>query len=67
MVHPILILPDYASGQPVIDMDILSNPHSAFRESSDPLKTNDSRTGFFAMNQRKIEEFLLYMFIVLRQ
>ena len=37
--------------------DILSSLHSALKEFFDPLRTNDSRTDFFAMYRRESEEF----------
>jgi len=37
--------------------DIRSSLHSALKEFFDPLRTNDSRTDFFAMYRRESEEF----------
>jgi len=37
--------------------DIRSSLHSALKEFFDPLRTNDSRTDFFAVYRRESEEF----------
>ena len=56
MVRPISLPSDRSDGQGVVDL-LLSSLHSALKEFFDPLRTNDSRTDFFAMYRRESEEF----------
>ena len=56
MVRPILFPSDRRYSQGVADILIFSL-HSALKEFFDPLRTNDSRTDFFAMYRRESDEF----------
>ena len=56
MARPALFPFDHSDSQCVADVPV-SSLHSALKEFFDPLRTNDSRTDFFAMYRRESEEF----------
>ena len=56
MVRPILFPSNRSDSKGVADI-LVSSLHSALKEFFDPLRTNDSRTDFFAMYRREADEF----------
>ena len=56
MVRLTLIPSDCGGSQTIADI-LVPSLHSTLKEFFDPLRTDDSRTDFFAMYRRESEEF----------